>query len=65
MNYIKEVNAVEAAQRFIAKYFRHCDGALLAGSVVRGEDTATSDLDIVVCDTNQMTSYRESLHEFG
>ncbi|MFJ7666705.1 nucleotidyltransferase domain-containing protein [Lysinibacillus sp. NPDC097195] len=65
MKQIREVNATEAAQLFIAKYFPHCEGALLAGSVVRGEATATSDLDIVVFEKNQMTSYRESLHEFG
>jgi len=65
MKPIREVNAMEAAQLFIAKYFPHCEGALLAGSVVRGEATATSDLDIVVFDTNQNSSYRESLHEFG
>lgn len=65
MNSLRKVKAMEAAQLFIAKYFPHCEGALLAGSVVRGEATATSDLDIVVFDTNQKTSYRESLHEFG
>ena len=65
MNDLKKGNAIEAAQQFIAQYFPHCDGALLAGSVVRGEATETSDLDIVVFDNNRMTSYRESIVAFG
>lgn len=65
MNDLKKGNAIEAAQQFIAQYFPQCDGALLAGSVVRGEATETSDLDIVVFDNNRMTSYRESIVAFG
>ncbi len=65
MNDLKKGNAIEAAQQFITQYFPHCDGALLAGSVVRGEATETSDLDIVVFDNNRMTSYRESIVAFG
>lgn len=65
MNDLKKGNAIEAAQQLIAQYFPHCDGALLAGSVVRGEATETSDLDIVVFDNNRMTSYRESIVAFG
>ena len=65
MNDLKKGNAIEAAQQFIAQYFPHCDGALLAGSVVRGEATETSDLDIVVFDHTRMASYRESIVAFG
>lgn len=65
MNELKKGNAIEAAQQFIAQYFPHCDGALLAGSVVRGEATETSDLDIVVFDHTRMASYRESIIAFG
>ncbi|MDZ5471387.1 nucleotidyltransferase domain-containing protein [Bacillus sp. 31A1R] len=54
----------EVAQGFINKYFPNCHGALLAGSVVRGEATETSDLDIVVFDKNIPTSYRESFIVF-
>lgn len=56
---------VKAANLFIEKYFPNCDGAILAGSVVRGDATETSDLDIVVFDQNIHSSYRESLIEFG
>lgn len=55
---------IEAAQKFIHKYFPNCNGALLAGSVVRGEETDTSDLDIVIFDETVPSSYRESLIEF-
>lgn len=37
----------------------------MAGSVVRGEATETSDLDIVIFDKNLNSSYRESLIDFG
>ncbi|TDL30860.1 nucleotidyltransferase domain-containing protein [Jeotgalibacillus sp. S-D1] len=56
---------IEAAKKFIEKKFPKCKGALLAGSVVRGEETSTSDLDIVVFDPTIASSYRESLMEFG
>jgi predicted nucleotidyltransferase len=65
MDYLKKGNAIDAAQLFITKHFPNCDGALLAGSVIRGEATDTSDLDIVVFDNNRMTSYRESFIAFG
>ncbi|HER2162506.1 TPA: nucleotidyltransferase domain-containing protein [Streptococcus pyogenes] len=47
------------------KHFPNCQGALLAGSVVRGEATETSDLDIVVFDKNLSSPYRESLIAFS
>ncbi|QHJ70167.1 nucleotidyltransferase domain-containing protein [Planococcus halotolerans] len=55
---------LEAARKFIDKHFPDCDGALMAGSAVRGEATATSDLDIVVFDSKAAASYRESLIAF-
>lgn len=55
---------LEAARKFTAKYFPDCEAALLAGSAVRGEATTTSDLDIVVFDSNAPASYRESLIAF-
>ena len=41
------------------------DSLLLAGSVVRGEETATSDLDLVVLYPQIEQSYRESFHQDG
>ncbi|WP_346726724.1 nucleotidyltransferase domain-containing protein [Bacillus suaedaesalsae] len=55
------LSPIEAATAFIKTHFPTCDGAILAGSVVRGEYTSTSDLDIVVFDTSIQSSYRESL----
>jgi hypothetical protein len=46
-------------------HFSNCHGALLAGSVVRGEATETSDLDIVIFDSNLQSAYRESLIVYG
>lgn len=65
MGYINRLNPFEAAQQFVYKYFPNCHGALLAGSVVRGEATETSDLDIIIFDKNLSSSYRESLIDFG
>ena len=54
---MKKDNPYEAAQKFIEKYFSNCNGALLAGSVVRGEATERSDLDIVIFDDTVPSSY--------
>ncbi|UOR10402.1 nucleotidyltransferase domain-containing protein [Halobacillus amylolyticus] len=56
---------IESAKQFIKKQFPNCTGALLSGSVVRGEETATSDLDIVIFDEGYKSSYRESLVDQG
>ena len=64
MGDIKRVPAKDAAELFIQKHFPNCQGALLAGSVVRGEATETSDLDIVVFDKQLVSAYRESIIDF-
>lgn len=56
---------IAAAILFVEKHFPNCQGALLAGSVVRGQATETSDLDIVIFDDNLASSYRESFIGFG
>ncbi len=57
--------AIRAAKNFLSTFHPNCDAALLAGSVVRGQATATSDLDIILFDRKLIGSYRESLVEFG
>jgi Nucleotidyltransferase domain len=57
--------AIEAAKGVINEYFPTCQTALLCGSVVRGEETPTSDLDIVVIDEHLQSEYRESLISHG
>ncbi|MFS0690695.1 nucleotidyltransferase domain-containing protein [Sporosarcina sp. 179-K 8C2 HS] len=54
-----------AAKRFVDEYYPHCQAAVLAGSVVRGEDTPTSDLDIVIFNSQIEEAYRESRIEYG
>ncbi|MDN7225766.1 nucleotidyltransferase domain-containing protein [Planococcus sp. N064] len=58
-------DATKTARELVAKRFPDCETALLAGSVVRGEATSTSDLDLIVIDNNIMSSYRESFIEKG
>ena len=65
MEGFNKISSIEAGQLFIKKYFPNCQCALLAGSVVRGEATETSDLDIVVFDKTIPSSYRESMLELG
>lgn len=64
MNNLKRHYPLEAAKHFVDNYFPNCQGALLAGSVVRGEATDTSDLDIVIFDDTILSSYRQSLIDF-
>ncbi|MEA3322510.1 MAG: nucleotidyltransferase domain-containing protein [Bacillota bacterium] len=61
----QRLSSVQAAEKIIDKLFPDCEGAILAGSVVRGQESATSDLDIVVFDQKLPASYRESFVEFG
>ncbi|REB11028.1 nucleotidyltransferase domain-containing protein [Sporosarcina sp. BI001-red] len=56
---------IKAARLFVTRYFPNCQGALMAGSVVRGEATATSDLDIIIFDKEVSSSSRHSLTEFN
>ena len=59
------MDAIDAAQVFVNQRFPECSAAFLAGSVIRGEGTSTSDLDIVIITAREGTPYRESLREFG
>ncbi|WP_335871768.1 nucleotidyltransferase domain-containing protein [Bacillus sp. 2205SS5-2] len=65
MNSVPKLDPFLSAEKFIITYYSSCQGAILAGSVVRGEHTSTSDLDIVIFDQSVPSSYRESLHAFG
>lgn len=60
-----KIDPLEAAHHFISTHFPYCQAALLAGSVVRGEATETSDLDIIIFDATLVSSYRESFIESG
>jgi hypothetical protein len=65
MKELKRVEPLQAAKQFIFTHYPNCQGALLAGSVIRGEATHTSDLDLVIFDESLTSSLRESLIEFG
>ncbi|MED4280416.1 nucleotidyltransferase domain-containing protein [Priestia megaterium] len=65
MKELKKLEPLQAATQFISKHYPNCQGALLAGSVVRGEATCTSDLDLVIFDDSLTSSFRESLIGFG
>ncbi|AIY05674.1 hypothetical protein Plano_1709 [Planococcus sp. PAMC 21323] len=65
MTDVQRLDPIEATRLFIKENFPRCQAALLAGSVVRGESTETSDLDIVVFDEKFSSSYRESFFKYG
>ena len=50
-----------AATALIETRYPACDAAFMAGSIVRGEGTATSDIDLVVITTRPEAPYRELL----
>ncbi len=54
-------DALSAAQALVEGRFPECRAAFLAGSVIRGEATVTSDLDMVILTTTPEAPYRESL----
>ncbi|CAG9621600.1 nucleotidyltransferase domain-containing protein [Sutcliffiella rhizosphaerae] len=56
---------LEAAARIVKERHPSCNAAILAGSIVRGQETETSDLDIVVFDSKVTESYRESFVQEG
>lgn len=58
------ISAIEASKRFVEEFFPECDAAFLAGSVVRGDQTKSSDLDIVIIDKKLVNSYRESFFKW-
>ncbi|MCK6256881.1 nucleotidyltransferase domain-containing protein [Fictibacillus sp. KIGAM418] len=58
-------SAIEAAKKFIDQFFPSGEVAFLAGSIVRGEGTESSDLDIVIFDALADQSFRKSYLEFG
>lgn len=58
-------NATDAAQAFVDTHFPDCLTAFLGGSVVRGDATKTSDLDILIITDHPDAPYRESRIEQG
>lgn len=54
------LHVLQLARLLIESRYPDCDAALLAGSFVRGQATATSDLDLVVFYESVAASYRES-----
>ncbi|MBM7691382.1 putative nucleotidyltransferase [Peribacillus deserti] len=52
-----------AAASFVNSQFPDCEAALLAGSVVRGDSTPTSDLDLFIYIPSLQNEYRESFYD--
>lgn len=54
------LSGIEVAKKFAEEKFPESEIVFLAGSASRGEETITSDLDIIIIDNSILCSYRES-----
>ena len=59
------MDPIAAARALVDERFPECLAAFVAGSVVAGRGTPTSDLDMVVITTREEAPYRESLRYEG
>lgn len=55
----------EAASLFVERHFPNCNAAILSGSIVLGQGTERSDLDLVILDDSQPNPFRASYFELG
>lgn len=62
---MERLDAVESARLVVKAHYPECDAALLAGSVVRGQATEMSDLDLVVVTARAGAPFRESVVAHG
>lgn len=56
---------IDAARAFIESQFPEAEVAIVAGSFMRGEDTPTSDLDLMIVTRRQEAPYRASFRIYG
>src|SRR5215467_11400220 len=59
------MGGITAARAFVDKHFPDCLAALLFGSVARGDQTSTSDLDLIIIAHEEIHPYRKSFRENG
>lgn len=57
--------ALAAAEAVLAERFPRASFAIVAGSILRGEGTASSDIDLVVLHETLPAAWRESFHSHG
>ncbi|MCJ8008610.1 nucleotidyltransferase domain-containing protein [Lederbergia wuyishanensis] len=60
-----KLSKFDAINKMVGEKFPLCNVVFLAGSAARGEETATSDLDIIVMDETIDTNFRESFFLYG
>ncbi len=60
-----KLSPIEAGRKLAAKRYKEASVVFVAGSAVRGEGTAFSDLDLVVVYPKLKNAYRESFHFEG
>jgi hypothetical protein len=58
------VDPVDAARSLVEERYPECLAAFAGGSLMRGEGTSTSDIDLLVVTTRQDAPFRESLIAF-
>lgn len=55
----------DASKQFIKLHFPTCEAAILAGSIIHGGATDSSDLDLVIFDESQPWPFRKTYKAFG
>jgi hypothetical protein len=59
------MSPLRAARAFVDSEFPESEVAIVAGSFLRGEDTPTSDLDLLIVTKREEAPFRASFHAFG
>lgn len=57
-----KIDYLKIAGKIVGDKYPSCDGALMAGSIVRGEGSETSDIDLIIYDDSIGRGYRESFY---
>jgi predicted nucleotidyltransferase len=62
---VSRPNPVDVAKNFVTEKYPDCQVAFVAGSFNRGEETSTSDIDLIVLFSKVEQAWRESLNYQG
>jgi predicted nucleotidyltransferase len=58
-------NYIDIAKKIVKEKYGNCHGALMAGSIVRGQATERSDIDLIIYHDKISKAYRESYYYEG
>jgi hypothetical protein len=62
---MRELKPLDVVKKFAGEHFPQASVVILGGSVIHGDATPTSDLDIVIVDETADTPFRKTFHAYG